>query len=134
MKNRAESVLPRLEKGPLAPPPVLDGAAGVVAVAVAAWPGVETTVHWHLCDRTRVDGVDFYLGEEELGHVHLDGEIHLATDRILGAELVAEGAAEPFRYVRGWVQARTARIGPAAAIALIRRNYDHLSQASGEAA
>lgn len=124
MNTLARGTLPRAEKGPLAPPPRLDGALRSVADAVAAWPGVEATVHWHLWDRDRVDGVDFYLQEEELGHLHLDGAIHLATSPALGKTLVDEGAARPFRYQAGWVEEQLERLGADATIALFRRNYD----------
>ena len=126
MANRAIGTLPREAKGPLGPPPALGGALGEVADAVAAWPGVITTVHWYLFDQSQVDGVDFYLGKEELGHLHLDGSIHLATSPELGRELVTQGLAKPFRYQRGWVEEQIRRIGTEAAIALFRRNYDSL--------
>ena len=126
MNRRAIGTLPRDQKGPVAPAPKLDGVLGTVVDTVSSWPGVETTVHWHLCDHTRVDGADFYLGDDELGHLHLDGVIHLASDPGLGSALVSEGAAKPFRHVRGWVEAEARRIGADAAVALFRRNYDQL--------
>ncbi len=127
MNDRALGTWSRADKGPVAPPPVL--AAGPlrdVVDAVSAWPGVHTTVHWHLWDRSRVDGIDFYLHDEELGHVHLDGAIHLATAPTLGERLVAEGVARPFRYQRGWVEEQVGRIGVAAAVELFRRNLENL--------
>ncbi len=126
MTEHALSTLPRKAKGPLAPPPTLDGPAQAVADAIAAWPEVEATTHWHLNDHTRVDGIDFYVGRDELGHIHLDGSIHLATPAKLGAELVAEGLGKPFPWVRGWTQASIGRLGVEAAVALFRRNYDRL--------
>ena len=126
MIEQAHSTLPREAKGPLAPPPVLKGDLQYVAEAVEAWSGVTSTTHWHFADQSRVDGVDFYVGAEELGHLHLDGSIHLATTPALLAELVAEGAGSRFRYARGWMQAGVARLGVARAVALFRRNYDRL--------
>ncbi len=126
MNRPTRQTLPHAAKGPLGPPPRLGGSLGTVAEAVAAWPGIETTVHWHLVDRSQVDGVDFYLGEEELGHLHLDGSIHLATSAGLGRTLVDEGAARPFRYQAGWVEEQVRRIGADAAIALFRRAYEAL--------
>jgi hypothetical protein len=117
----------RADKGPVAPPPVLDGTLGAVSQALVAWPDVVATVHWDLDDTTRVDGVDFYVGERELGHVHLDGSLHLATNPTLGAALVADGLARRFPYAKGWVCENVDRIGAEAAIALFRRNYDRLS-------
>ena len=127
MSNQAIGTLPRAAKGPIGPPPPLTGTMREVADAVAGWPGVVTTVHWYLFDQSRVDGVDFYLGEDELGHLHLDGSIHLATSPELGRKLIAEGAAKPFRYQRGWVEEQVRRIGATASIALFRRNYELLS-------
>ena len=126
MDNKVIGTLPRDQKGPVDRPPKLRGVLGEVVDCVSSWPGVNATVHWHLCDQTRVDGVDFYLGDDELGHLHLDGVIHLSSDPKLGNLLVLEGAAKPFRYVRGWVEAEALHIGADAAVALFRRNYDQL--------
>ncbi len=129
MNEPAFDTMPRSAKGPVAPPPRLDGPLATVADAVTNWPGVLATVHWDLHEPTRVDGVDFYVGKRELGHIHLGGEVHLATDPRLGAELVASGHARPFRYARGWVCEQIDRIGSDSAIALFRRNYDRLIHA-----
>lgn len=134
MTDHAHFTLPRAAKGPLAPPPVLEGELQVVAEAVGAWPEVTATTHWHFADPSRVDGVDFYVGAEELGHLHLDGSIHLATTSTLMTALVAEGAGSPFAYARGWTQANVARLGAAGALALFRRNYDRLRPTSSRAA
>ncbi len=132
MNTEAIGTLPRAAKGPVEAPPTLDGPLQTIVDAVAGWPGIETTVHRHLVDRSRVDGVDFYLADEELGHLHLDGSIHLATSPMLGGALTAEGLAKPFRYQRGWVEEQVGRIGTEAAIALFRRNYASLeSRAAG---
>ena len=79
MIEQALSTLPREAKGPLAPPRMLGGAIQPVADAVAAWPEVEATAPWHLHDQSRVDGIDFYVGAEELGHIHLDGSKGVAV-------------------------------------------------------
>ena len=126
MTEQAHSTLPREAKGPLAPPPTLTGDLRTVAEAVGAWPEVTATTHWHFADQGRIYGVDFYIGAEELGHLHLDGSIHLATTPSLLAELVAEGSGSSFRYARGWTQAGVAHLGVAGAVALFRRNYDRL--------
>jgi hypothetical protein len=51
-----------------------------------------------------VDGVDFYAGDRELDHIHLDGEIHLRTTRTLGAMLIEDGLADAFKWHDAWVQ------------------------------
>ncbi len=129
MSERAHSTLDRSAKGPLAPPPLLGGELQTVVDAVAVWPEVETSVHWHFDDHGRVDGVDFYVGTDELGHLHLDGSIHLATCPQLMAALVAEGLGQPFRWAYGWTEAQVARLGVQGAVTLLRRNYDRLRPA-----
>lgn len=90
---------------------------------------IEATTHWHLHDRGRVDGIDFYVGPDELGHIHLDGSIHLATNPDLGADLVEEGLGTPFPWARGWTLSSVDRLGIEAAVSLFRRNYDRLRTA-----
>jgi hypothetical protein len=126
MIEQALSTLPREDKGPIAPPPALGGIIQQVADAVAAWPEVVPTTHWHFADRGRVDGIDLYVGSDELGHIHLDGSIHLATSPGLGAEMVAEGLGRPFRWARGWIVASIDELGVMGSISLFRRNYDRL--------
>ena len=127
MHTKALGTLPRSEKGPLAPVPRLEGPLQAVIDVVSAWPGIDTTVHWHLVDRSRIDGIDFYWHAEELGHLHLDGAIHLATSPELGRTMIAEGVARPFPYEQGWVEEAVARIGVDAAVTLFRRNYEALA-------
>jgi hypothetical protein len=126
MTDQARSTLPRAAKGPIAPPPALTGKLKAVADAIAAWPDVEATVHWRFDEPGRVDGVDFYVGSDELGHIHLDGSIHLATPPRLRSELVAEGLGKPFVWGRGWTTASMHRLGVEGSVELFRRNYDWL--------
>ena len=84
------------EKGPVAPPPVLSHPYQAVAETVMSWPGVIAATHWHLHRRGEVDGVDFYLGARELGHIHLDGRVHLATNQELHDTFIGRGWAEQF--------------------------------------
>jgi hypothetical protein len=127
--EEAHSTLPRDAKGPMAAPPRLQGDLQVVIDQVAAWPAVEASTHWHFADQSRIDGVDFYVGGDELGHLHLDGSIHLATSPGLSARLVAQGLGSPFRYAFGWTQSRVSDLGVEGAIAFFRRNYDRLRPA-----
>ena len=129
--DKALGTMERADKGAVASAPKLDGPLQAVAQAVIAWPGISATSHWHFYDRSRVDGIDFYLGEEELGHIHLDGSLHLATSPTLGKALIAERQALPFPYQRGWVCNDVRAIGVQAAIALFRRNYERLQGVGG---
>ena len=128
--ERATGTMARADKGPVIPPPMLDGLLGAVADAVAGWPGVIATAHWGPFHPSRIDGVDFYVGEEELGHIHFDGSVHIATSPRLGKAIVAAGLARPFPWHRGWVHEQVQGIGPDAAVVLFRRNYERLSGAS----
>ena len=129
MAQSALSTLPRDAKGPLAPPPQLKGVMKIVADAIAAWPDVVATAHWDLYDKSKVDGIDFYVGDAELGHIHLDQSIHLASNPALGAELVREGLGQPFPYIRGWTLAHVSDLGAEKSIAIFKRNYDRLKSA-----
>ncbi len=127
MTDRALDTLARAAKGPVAPAPRIDGPLGAAVDVIAGWPGVTATAHWDLFDPSRVDGVDFYVGEEELGHIHLDGSIHLATSPSLADVLVGEGAARRFRYGRGWVCQDVHELGSEKTVSLFRRNYERLA-------
>lgn len=126
MTEAAFGTLPREAKGPLAAPPPLSGKLKAVADIVTAWGGVEASTHWRFDAPDRVDGVDFYVGSDELGHIHLDGSIHLATTSELMSELVVEGLGRPFRWGRGWTVATIDSLGVDRSVALFRRNYDRL--------
>jgi len=119
------------EKGRYAPPPRLPAHAEAVAQAVAGWPDVHARCHWLLGDETTVDGADFYVGQRELGHIHLEGEAHIAVPKALRDELVRARLAAPFRYSQAFVVcsiSRAADVAPARD--LFRLAYDHLCGSS----
>lgn len=91
-------------KGRYAPPPSLPQHAQRVAEIVASWPKVHARTHWELGDETIVDGADFYFGDdpdaEELGHLHLYAEAHVAMPAKLAATVIAAGLGERFAYSR----------------------------------
>ena len=101
------------EKGHFAPPPKLPRWAQKLSETLAGQPGVEARTHWLRGDETQVDGADFYLGQEELGHLHLDGEAHVAQAGPVRDALVEAGLAHPFRWSRQFV---TAAISDAAGL------------------
>ena len=93
------------EKGHYAPPPVLAPPhAEELSRKLASWPNVHVRTHWRLGDETVVDGADFYVGEEELGHLHLDGEAHVAVGRVLREVLVMRHAACAFEWSEEFVK------------------------------
>lgn len=119
----------RSAKGRPAPPPVLAEPFQGLAETVASWPGVQASTHWHLSRNGQVDGADFYRDGEELGHVHLDGEVHLVTSPAIAAALAARGLARrmPWAGAEDW---STFRIGSEQGLAqaewLLRLGYDQL--------
>ncbi len=113
------------EKGRFAPPPALPEHAETVSRIVAAWPEVHARTHWLLGDETEIDGADFYLGQEELGHIHLEGEAHIAVSPKLRDALIKAGRAKAFRWSPAFVvfPIRTAA-DVSRAEALFRLSYD----------
>jgi Family of unknown function (DUF5519) len=118
----------RLEtKGEIRPPPKLKGPAEAVSREIQSWPRVISATHWFLYDRARVDGADFYVGEKELGHIHLDGELHLGLTAGLCRRIVEAGRAEEFPWGEDWIQAPiSSRQDAKNALWLFRLGYDRL--------
>ena len=90
------------EKGHFVPRPSLH-TAEPVAAALETWPDVQARTHWELGDETIVDGADFYVGEKELGHIHLYDEAHIAVPRSLRDALIEAGLAERFPWSPAFV-------------------------------
>lgn len=85
--------------------------------------------HWHLYRPSELDGADLYVGEDELGHIHLNGDLHLASSPALRRALVAHGLAKPFPFGGDddWVLFHIGRPGDAEqAEWLLRLAYDLL--------
>lgn len=111
----------RTEKGRVAPPPRLGAAAERVADRVRALPGVIAQAHWEIGSQTEVNGVDFYVGEEELGHIHLDGEAHVPVGAALARALIARRLARRFPWAGGFVVVDTADADAALCVFALRR-------------
>lgn len=90
----------RKAKGRVVAPPQLDGPAQSVSAELAACPDVIAQAHWEIGSQTEVNGADFYLGEKELGHIHLDGEAHIPLGRRLVDALVRAQLARRLRWSR----------------------------------
>lgn len=122
------------EKGPVQSPPTLTEPLEAVSRTVQSWPGVAAYVHWHLYHVGElIDGTDFNVDgdEQELGHLHLDGDLHLATPVELSGPLVAAGLARSFPYggaeYAGWTAYRVRSAANARHSEwLLRLNYDYL--------
>jgi len=118
----------RLEsKGEVKPPPKLQGPAQSVSREIQSWPGIIAATHWYIDDRTQVDGADFYVGEKELGHIHLDGELHLCVTAGLRKQLIDAGLAEALPWADDCIQAPISNKRDARnAVWLFRLAYDRL--------
>lgn len=99
------------EKGRFAPPPKLEPKyAQALSETLASWSGVHARTHWQLGDESVVDGADFSVGDEELGHLHLDGDAHVAMGSTLRNALVERELAHPFRWSREFVTWRVTSV------------------------
>ncbi len=121
----------RRRKGRVAPAPRLAGVAQKVAEAVLALPGVIAQAHWEIGSQTEVNGTDFYVGEEELGHIHLDGEAHIPIGRVLARALVSAKLAQPFTWSNEFVVVDT-RAGATAQRVFELRHAQILGATEGE--
>jgi len=122
------------EKGRFAPPPALPAHAQSVSNSVAGWPQVHARTHWLLGDEAKVDGADFYVGQDELGHIHLGGEAHIAVPRKLRDALIEAGRAKAFRWSDGFVVFPIRKASDVSeAEALFRLSYDCRRGVSEEA-
>jgi hypothetical protein len=72
--------------------------ASRIVSTVANWAGIRT-------DELPPGGMDFLLGQREIGHVHGDELVDIPFPKKLRDELVAAGRAEPHRVLpkSGWV-------------------------------
>jgi hypothetical protein len=119
------------EKGKILPPPVLNKYSEMVSREIQQWQNIIAATHWYLYDTTKVDGADFYVGEEELGHIHLNGEVHLATDKKLKKLLLDNKMAQKFPYGENWVQFHiNSKADAERAILLFRLNYKRINGAA----
>ena len=120
------------DKGPLAPAPTLAAVLEPISQVIRGWDDSIAAAHWDLFRVGEVvDGTDFYVGEAELGHIHHNGEVHLATSPALGQALVAGGLARPLRWggaaYRGWTEFSVRTAADAAhATWLFELNYQRL--------
>ena len=119
------------EKGKFLPPPILDQYPEVVSLEIQKWNNIIAATHWQLYDRNQVDGADFYVGIHELGHIHLDGSVHLATDKALKELLLSNKLGKKFPYGENWVQFHIGTEQDAAkAILLFQLNYKRINGVS----
>ena len=115
------------EKGNNIPPPVLSKYSELVSQEIQKWEGIISATHWEIWDRNQPNGADFYVGELELGHIHLDGSLHIASTKELSQALIKAGLARKFPYGENWVQFKIFdKESVHHAIWLFKLHYDNL--------
>lgn len=116
------------EKGPIVPPPALSKFPQQVSQAIQSWEHIIAATHWEINDNTAPNGADFYVGREELGHIHLDGEVHIPAGALLSKALIRLRLAKRFMYASDWIMAPVRSAEDAArATWLFRLNYRRLT-------
>jgi hypothetical protein len=94
---------------------------------VTSWPGVSAHDH-------RFGGIEFRLGNRQLGHLHGERTADIPLKRALRDELVATGRARVHRWRpdSGWVTIDVdSERGRAEAVRLLRVGYDSALRARG---
>lgn len=115
------------EKGKIIPPPVLNKYLEIVSKEIQQWQGIISATHWEIHDRNKPNGADFYVGKKELGHIHLDGSLHIPSTSKFSQALIKAGLAQKFPYAENWVQFNISDDKSAAqAIWLFKLHYDYL--------
>ena len=78
--------------------PGVPGASKRIEERVLAWPGVEAHPH-------RFGGVEYRLGDREVGHINGDHMLDIAFPKWVREELVSAGLAKPHHLLpqSGWV-------------------------------
>ena len=109
----------------------MDELAQAVAQAIQCWDDGIAVTHWDLFDHTRVDGADFYAGEEELGHIHLNGDVYMAAAKAIYQALITAELAGSLPYGSGnkrWVLYSIREAAhPAPGTWLFRLSYNRLT-------
>ena len=96
------------------------GAAEAIKAAVNEWPGTSEAAH-------RFGGVEFLIGDREIGHLHGDSLLDVPFPKRVRNELVEGGLARPHHILpeSGWISFRIDKPADVdAAIALLRRSFD----------
>ena len=95
------------------------GAGERIRSEVEEWNGITSGRH-------RFGGMEFLLGNREIGHVHRDSLVDVPLPKHVRDELVATGQAEPHHVLpqSGWVSVYLKEPGDVdRAIWILRRSY-----------
>ena len=114
--------------------PALPGLAQEVSVELQKWAGMQAVTHWQLGNSEKVDGAEFHVDDKELGHIHLNGEVHLLLTKRLSRAIIQHGLAEKFPWGAEWVQTLVNTDSDRErALWLLRLGYDHLRSVDEDA-
>ena len=86
------------DKGVFMPPPKLEKYSQIVSMEIQSWNNIIAAAHWDIHDSKKINGADFYLNEDELGHIHFGGEVHIASDKRIMKILIEKSLARKFIY------------------------------------
>jgi hypothetical protein len=96
------------------------GAGERIRAEVGSWDDIRSGSH-------RFGGVEFMIGDREIGHVHGDSLVDVPLPKGVRDELVASGQAEPHHVLprSGWVSVYLKEPGDVdRAIWILRRSYE----------
>lgn len=96
------------------------GAQARITEALTSWPGVIARPH-------RFGGVEYVIGQRELGHIHGDALVDIPFPKRVRHELVAAKRAEPHHILpdTGWVSFYLRQESDVEqAIALLKESYE----------
>lgn len=96
------------------------GAQETITKGVTAWPGVTARPH-------RFGGVEYAIGQREIGHIHGDALVDIPFPKRVRDQLVAGGRAEPHHILpeTGWVSFYLRQESDVEqALALLKESYE----------
>ena len=71
------------------------GQSADVSAELQKWYRMQD-MHRQLRNPEKVNGAEFHVDDKELGHIHLNGEMHLLLTKRLSRALIQNGLAEKF--------------------------------------
>jgi luciferase-like monooxygenase len=98
----------------------VSGAGQRIQTEVSRWEGTSSGPH-------RFGGVEYKLGNREIGHVHRDSLVDIPLPKRVRDELVASGQAEPHHVLpqSGWVSVHlNVPSDVERAIQILRRSFE----------
>jgi len=116
--------------------PELQDAAQKVAMEVGSWNGVVSKGRrsaWRIGHEQEIDGVGFYVGDIEFGHIHLNSAAHIMLPPPVADSLAAAKVVRGSSWAHGQVEMAIRNqedIGRA--VMFFRLSYEVLSSGGGK--